>query len=170
MKFSLRISLVLAAALLIGAGSAKADTLYFNLTGPINATFELPSAPVMDPTFTDLGFGFMITPTDLIINNAPSDDFLVFYSPDGDGAFASFDSDLNPYIFLSGPQIYGGSEMAPTFSVTGDTPIILNDYYTGAADYQLTISTQPTGVPEPSTLLLLAAGLLPLGLLAKRLF
>jgi hypothetical protein len=172
MKFSLRISLVLAAALLIGAGSAKADTLlYFALTGPVSATFQLPSAPAMDPSFVDVGFAFMITPTDLKINNVASDDFLVFYTPDGGGAFAAFDSFLNDDLSLAGPQIFGGSDlMHPIFTPTGNNPFQLTDFNTSEGGYVLTISTQPTGVPEPSTLLLLAAGLLPLGLLAKRLF
>jgi hypothetical protein len=46
----------------------------------------------------------------------------------------------------------------------------LSDVDTRDPGYTLTISKNPPSVPEPSTMLLLAASLLPLGLLAKRLF
>lgn len=172
MKPSLRISLIFAAALLIGAGSAKADTmLYFTLTGSVNATFELPSSPVMDPTFCDVGYGFIITPTDLKIGGVASDDFLAFYDGmTGGGGLAAFSDSFDAGFSLTGSQIYHGSELVPFFTVTGNKSLELNDQSTDLPGYRLTISTSPSSVPEPSTILLLAAGLLPLGLLAKRLF
>jgi hypothetical protein len=168
MKLTTRIALIFAAALLIGAGSAKADTmLYFTLTGPDNlvATFELAKHPSVDPLNVDPGFGFTITPVDLVIDGATSSDVLAFYSGP-DGGFAALSPDFMTEDFsLSGPQIYKGSEWAPTFSTDG---MELSDWDTGTPGYYLNIS-RTNNVPEPRTLVLLAAGLLPLGLLAKRL-
>ena len=165
MKLHSRLLLPCAALLFLGVGVAKADPaplLFFNLTGPIDATFELPSAPVINPLNADPTCGFIITPIDLTINKAPSSDLLAFYlagnGPTGcGGAFQAF-PDGN--LALSGNQLFTGTVFKPIFSpISGET---LTDDNGGT--YSLTISS-----PEPSSLLLLGMMLLPLGIAAKRL-
>ena len=169
MKLLSRISLLFAAALLIGAGSAKADTmLFFSITGPTSATFELPTNPTVNP-YNAASYGFLINPINLMIDGSPSNDFAFFYiGGENGGALAIFDSTVEYVISLEGIQLFSGSPLYPVFAAHG--PIALSDFYTGDPGYTLTISQNPPSVPEPSTMLLLAAGLLPLGLLAKRLF
>jgi hypothetical protein len=170
MKLISRISLLFVAVLFIGAVSAKADSmLYFTLTGPTTATFELPTHPVIEPDNAELGFGFLVTPIDLIINGVASNDFLGFYADGpfgGGGGVAAFTSAFNTDFSLIGQQMYKGKEYHPVFAAHG--PMVFFDIDDNA-QYSLTISKNPPSVPEPSTMLLLAAGLLPLGLLAKRL-
>ena len=169
MKLLSRISLLFAAVLFIGAGSAKADSLlYFSLTGPVSATFELPTHPTVSDA--DYGVGFLITPINLTVNGvATPGDFMAFYHSgnEGGGAFGIFSSTTEDVVSLIGIQLFSGSEFFPVFAAHG--PVVLSDLDTRDRAYSLTISKNPPSVPEPSTMLLLAAGLLPLGLLAKRL-
>jgi hypothetical protein len=156
--------------LLFGAGAAKADSvLLFTLTGPDNldATFELSTNPVVDPSYADVGFGFLVIPIDLTINGVASSDFLAFYNTTNDagGGFAAFSDDWNFDFSLFGEVLYGGNELNPTFAPS-ENSISLTDE-NGVGGYTLTMGAVAT--PEPSSLLLLLAGLLPLGLLAKRL-
>jgi len=170
MKLLSRISLLFAAVLFVGAGSAKADTmLFFSITGPVSATFELPTHPTINPYNADSDVGFLITPINLMIDGNPSNDFIAFYLGGANGgALAIFNSTIDDVISLTGIQLFSGSVFHPVFA-THD-PMALSDFDTGDPGYTLTISKNPPSVPEPSTMLLLAAGLLPLGLLAKRLF
>ena len=170
MKLVSRISLLFAAVLFIGVGSAKADTmLYFSITGPFSATFELPTHPTVNPYNADPGVGFLITPINLTVGGAASDGFLGFYLGGlNGGALAVFNSTIDDVMSLTGIQLFSGTVFHPVFAAHG--PIVLSDFDTRDRAYTLTISQNPPSVPEPSTMLLLAAGLLPLGLLAKRLF
>jgi hypothetical protein len=169
MKLLSRISLLFAAVLFIGAGSAKADTmLFFSITGPTTATFELPTHPTINPYNADSEVGFLITPIDLMVDGVASDDFMGFYlGGKYGGALGIFSSTSKDDMYLTGVQLFGGMPSYPVFAAHG--PIILSDLGTRDHAYTLTISKNPPAVPEPSTMLLLAAGLLPLGLLAKRL-
>jgi hypothetical protein len=171
MKFFSRVSLVFVAVLFIGAVSAKADSLlYFTVTGPgKTASFELPTHPVINPYNADPGFGFLVTPINLIIDGVASYDFLGFYADGplgGGGGVASFTSVFSTHFSLFGPQLYSGDEFNPVFAAQGPTTFFDVD---NSDQYSLTISQNASTVPEPTTLLLLAAGLLPLGLLVKRL-
>jgi hypothetical protein len=150
---------------LFSAGAAKADStmLYFTLTGPVDATFELSSNPFVDPGNADPGFGFLMTPTDLTINGVASSDVLAFYNTAGGGGFAAFDSNWNPDFSLYGAVLYGGKEWKPKFGPSNGTIELADE---DGVPYSLTITKVAT--PEPGSLLLLLAGLLPLGLLAKR--
>jgi len=170
MKLLSRVSLLFAAVLFIGACSAKADTmLFFTITGPKTFIFELPTQPTINPYNGDSDVGFLINPINLMIDGNPSNDFMAFYLGGGEngGALAIFNSTVDDVIALTGIQLFSGSVCNPVFAAQG--PVVLPDFDTGDS-YTLTISKNPPSVPEPSTMLLLAAGLLPLGLLAKRLF
>jgi hypothetical protein len=169
MKLMSRTSLLFAAVLFLGAGSAKADTmLFFSITGPTTATFALPTHPTVNPYNADAEVGFLLTPINLTIDGTPSNDFVVFYLGGANGgALAIFNSTIDDVVSLAGIQLFRGSPFHPVFSAHG--PMVLSDFDTSDHAYTLTISQNPPSVPEPSTMLLLAAGLLPLGLLAKRL-
>ena len=173
MKLLSRISLLFAAVLFLSAGPAKADTmLFFSITGPFSASFELPSHPTVNPNNADPGVGFLIAPLNLTVDGVASDDFLGFYlagrKSENGGALAIFNSTLSDVMSLTGIQLFRGTVFQPVFAA--HRPIVLSDFdNSGDRAYTLTISKNPPSVPEPSTMLLLAAGLLPLGLLAKRL-
>jgi hypothetical protein len=165
-----RVALFLSALLLLTAGMASADTLIsYSFTG--GTSFELPVNPV--PTVFNLGFDFQVTPINLIINGAPSSDFLVFYSADpitgGGGGFGAFScGDVScQAISVVGPQLYSGPESSPTMLGLGDTGVALLDPISGAT---LMISTPGTpsavSTPEPSVTVLLGVGLLAVGLAA----
>ncbi len=168
MKHLSRISLLFAAVLFISAGSTKADTmLFFSITGPTAATFELPTHPTV--TDADSQVGFLVDPINLMIDGNPSNGFIAFYFGGANGgALAIFNSTIDDVISLTGLQLFSSSVFHPVFGTHG--PMALSDFDTRDHAYTLTISQNPPSVPEPSTMILLAAGLLPLGLLAKRLF
>jgi hypothetical protein len=97
---------------------------------------------------------------------------MAFYTgKNGGGAFAIFSSTTQDVVSLTGIQLFSGSVFQPIFAPWHGDPIVLSDFDPDTNDhaYTLTISNNPPSVPEPATILLLAAGLLPLGLLAKRL-
>jgi hypothetical protein len=169
-----RILIILCTVLFLGVGVASADTLpgelSFALTGPVTATFSLPTT-VSVPTFeSQPGFGFIIPSMvltsfgGLTINGSPSPDFLAFYNATGSfggGLLASPDG-MTADIFLvgGGQQLYSGSETSPMFSP---------GTFTFSDGSILTISGGPAvGTPEPSVTILLGIGLLAVGLAALR--
>jgi hypothetical protein len=164
MKFRIPAVVVFALFLLLSAGKASADgvpMLAYTLTGPVDATFELPVNFTVSDNNSALGVLFFVEPINFSINGAPtpSGDPLIFYNSSMLGAFA----DLNDNFSLIGPQLYSGPENAPTMSnISGEMPLV--DLNTGA-DYTLTITPVPT--PEPSALLLMGAGLLSLFLMRR---
>jgi len=172
MKPLVKLCLVFAALLFVGAGAVKADTsqlLTFDLTGPgnLNVTFELSSKPVIANGNADPGCGFTVTPIDLSVDGVSSSDFLAFYNNLCLGAFAALVTDDDSDFSLFGAQLYQGSVFNPTFSPTSPAGINLNDGTNDGLSYNLTIS--PVATPEPPSFLLLAMVLLPLGIAAKRL-
>jgi hypothetical protein len=162
-----RVALLLSVLLLLTVGIASADTLItYQFTG--GTSFELPVNPV--PTDFILGFAFQVTPINLMINGAPSGDFLVFYNADpgtgGGGGFGAFSCGSCQDISVVGPQLYSGPENSPTMLGLGDTGVTLTD----PAGTTTTISTPGTpstvSTPEPSVTILLGVGLLAVGLAA----
>jgi hypothetical protein len=165
MKYRVPAAIAFAFFLLLSVGTAKADgtsLLSYNLTGPVDATFELPANFMVAPGDYGLGAGFYVTPIDLTINGSPvSGDQLLFFSSTFGGAFE--DSDV--LINLTGPQLYAGPENDPTMSaITGNIPLF--DYDTGAGGYTLTVT--PVSAPEPTSILLMGSGPLPLFLMRRR--
>jgi hypothetical protein len=157
---------LLSALLLLTAGVASADTLItYQFTG--GTSFELPVNPV--PTSFDLGFAFQVTPINLMINGAPSGDFLVFFNADpvtgGGGGFGAFSCGSCQDISVVGPQLYSGPENAPTMLGLGDTGVALTDPTSGSTSTISTPGTPSTiNTPEPSVTALLGIGLLAVGL------
>jgi hypothetical protein len=165
-----RVLVVVCTVLFLGVGVASADTipgeLTFTLSGPVTATFFLPSQ--LTTGFTaDPGFAVVIPSMlltsfgGLTINGSPSPDFLAFYSVTGgfNGGFAASLNGMSADIFLpgTGQQIYSGPETSPMFSP---------GTFTFSNGSVLTISGGPTvGTPEPSVTILLGIGLLAIGLM-----
>lgn len=144
---------VLFGACLCVGGKASADTLIsYQFTGPVNASFELPEMPTV--IVSGAGFGFAVTPIDLMINGAASSDFLTFYNSAVGGGFGACSGGECLDILVAGPQLYSGPEATPTMLSVGGS---FTDRRTG--DPAGTIST-----PEPSAVALLTFGLLALAL------
>jgi hypothetical protein len=157
----------------LSAGAAKADggggDLLYTLTGPasnpISVTFELPVNPTIGgPDNYDLGFGFQVDPIDLTINGvADPNDCLFFYNVAYDGGL----QDNNGVFNLMNPDgvntaLYSGPESSPTMLALSG-PVTLNDFESESGDYTLTVTT----AAEPTSLLMLASGIVALGLMRK---
>jgi hypothetical protein len=160
-----RILIVLSVILVFGAGRASADSLSYAFAGPVSVSFELP----VNPTVTDvhLGGGFAVTPINLTLNGAPSNDILLFFNAAFGGAFAALSCPSCADLALAGPQMYSGSEAAPTMLVLSGATLV--DDKTGAPSG--TITSTPASTPEPPAFILLGIGLLALvgtALVAKR--
>jgi hypothetical protein len=167
----LRVLVLVCSALFIGVGVASADTLQFTLAGPVSATFDLSSGPLtIDSSAFDTGVGFKVAPADLLVNGG-SGDLLVFYNgnPAIGGGIGIFASGTQMLAYASGPQLYGGTEMNPTFAPGVFTLDDSTSSTTVPGAYTLTITDLTTvSTPEPSVTILLAIGLLAVGLAVLR--
>jgi hypothetical protein len=164
MKYKISVALAFAFFLLLSVGTVRADgtgLLAYTLTGPVDATFELPVTFTVPIGNYDLGAGFYVTPIDLMIDGSSvSGDVLIFYSSSMDGALQDTDGNFN----LTGPQLYSGPENDPTMSdISGD--IALFKYPAGPGGYTLTVT--PMSTPEPTPIFLLGTGLLSLFLMRR---
>jgi hypothetical protein len=154
-KNTYRILFVLSALLFLSNGRASADTLLsYDIVGPVSISFELPTTPTV--LLSSSGFGFEVTPTDLMINGVASNDFLTFYNSAFGGGFGACSAGNCLDFLASGPQLYTGPEATPTMIAL--TSVALTDSRTGGSAG--TVST--TSTPEPSAIVLLALGLIAL--------
>jgi hypothetical protein len=165
MKYKVPAVVVFAFFLLLSVGTVRADgsgMLVYNVTGPVDVTFELPDNFTVASGSYGLGEGFFVTPIDLTIGGSQvSGDFLIFCNSSMGGAFVDWDGLVN----LTGPQLYTGPENDPTMSgIPGDVPLF--DFNTGAGGYTLTVT--PAAMPEPTAIILLGTGLLSLFLKRRR--
>ena len=164
---SMLLGVALGAVALLPVAS-KASLLSFVISGADNASFTLDSNPV--PTGqVDVGNG-AINPyfANIVgtLNNAPiTFQFLTFYGP-GDGGGLSAGTQPGSlagtnYFDLFGPQIFGNTNVAPSFA-----PGIfsLDGEFGGDT---LTISAVGA-VPEPSTWAMMILGFVGIGFMAYR--
>lgn len=145
-----------AAAASFMALPVDATPINFNITGAYAASWTLDSSP--EPDFTDGGYRFNIYDVkgDFSGASTPLVD-LIFYSQRFEGGMAieDFYAGGNALLVTRGPQIYGGTEDAPTFKVG---TFQLTDFY-NSNSYTLAISETPTStVPEPATWAMMVLG------------
>jgi hypothetical protein len=159
----------------ISVGTAKADgnqELNYVLTGPasdpICVTFILPVNPTIAPGNVDPdGTFFMVAPIDMTVNGISNPgDMLAIYNLSGQGWLADEDG----FFSLMNPPdvnnvLFSGDLATPTMSVI-PSAIPLEDFFSQLPGYTLTAT--PVLAPEPGSLLLVAAGLLPLFLMRRR--
>lgn len=160
-------SLLLVALATTASVAAKADTLDFSITGHgTDITFSLPSSPT--PSSVSLFNGdFELSNIVLDVNGTDHTENLFFYLGGLFGGGAATSSSL---LDLYGPQLFTGSLFDPTFK-TGDFTVTTSPGFEGWCDqgnYNLDITDQgpPSMTPEPSSVMLLATGVLALLVLA----
>src|SRR5579871_2502181 len=78
MKWAIRWAVLGAILALVPMAKADSTDLSFVLSGPTTASFDLPENPTVLASLTQ--FGFMVQPTDLIVNGTATTDLLFFYS------------------------------------------------------------------------------------------
>ena len=149
-------SFLLTATVLASSLTARADSFTFTGAG-VNDTFTLPSSPTVSASGT---FGFSVAPVLVDENGFDAIDQIFFFSKaEGGGLLLEDTAGNGPNGF--GAQLYSGGSNDPTFKVG---TFALSDL----ASYTLTIS-DTTAVPEPSTLVLLGAGLIGFVVMRRRL-
>ena len=148
--------------------AAKADTLDFSITGHgADITFSLPSSPT--PSSVSFANGdFELTNVVMDVNGTDHTENLSFYL--GGSTFGGGAATASSLFDLFGAQLFTGSLNDPTFK-TGDFTVTTSPGFQGWCDqgnYNLDITDQgpPSVTPEPSSVMLLATGVLALLALA----
>jgi len=152
------VALLLFSFSLFAASQCRADgtTDYVYVSGGDTFTWDLPSNPANTPSNVYSGAGFIIPDLSFSENGINMVGTLDFYNNSSGGGF---DLWVGDYSFLSdayGPQLYTGSESAPTL-LTGT--FSLTDYGNDSSG-PCGGTLQATTVPEPSSLYMLGIGLL----------
>jgi len=149
---------------LLSAHEARADMVdYMWQFGGNTFTWSLPANPVILPGNSVPGLSFTITGLSVTGVSLPATmDF--FSTAPGNAPFlGGFDLYTGNFNFIAdtfGTQLYSGSEGAPTLKTgTFTLTTIGADGITPDGDGKLTATLVSTAVPEPSTILLSAVGL-----------
>ena len=152
----------LAAAFALSAAPAQAATLLFTITGDLNAQFELESSPTPDLAVD--GFLFVINGISGFPGATTGLADVGFYNGNFGGGMLALDSATDGYLLdAPGPQLFSGTESAPTF-VTGIYEL------TGLltpGNFTLTIASI-TPVPEPASWALMIGGMALAGAALRR--
>jgi hypothetical protein len=158
---------LVAAALAASASTlpAQAAIYDFTITGDYSARFQLDSSPRPDEAVP--GNGFVLWDVE---GTFPGSIFdvadLTFFNGGLGGGLEIYDFyGANALLSTDGPQLYSGSENAPTF-LTGTYALT---QFNGSGTYSLTISNPAVAaVPEPATWAMMFAGFGMVGFAMRR--
>ncbi|MEO3690042.1 PEP-CTERM sorting domain-containing protein [Roseateles paludis] len=150
-------------AILLGSATAHAAPSYqFTLTGGYTASWQLSATPTPGDFFSGESFTvWNVSGTFSGASTAVTD--LTFFNDARGGGLSLYD--FNAAVSLlstDGPQLYSGSEAAPTF-LLGTFVLTV---YQETTQYSLTIS-EIGAVPEPGAMALLLCGLLAVGVVRR---